>query len=201
LVEQTLPFLEKYLLTLSYRRDGTSKFSSDNRWGNFPAAAAAWRISDEDFLKDSKVISNLKLRASYGITGQQDIEESQIYLSTYRFGLSNSQFLFGNQIIQSTIPQPTNPDIKWEETATAELGIDYGLWNNKFSGTLGVFQKNSKDLLLRSPLADGTNFTNNIIQNIGELQIRGVEFTLNTELLNSEDFNWNVNFNSTYLDI
>jgi iron complex outermembrane receptor protein len=193
-------FLEKYLLTLSYRRDGTSKFSSDNRWGNFPAAAAAWRISDEDFLKDSNVISNLKLRASYGITGQQEISNPGIYLSTYRFGLSNSQFLFGNQIIQSTIPQPTNPDIKWEETATAELGIDYGLWNNKFTGTLGVFQKKSKDLLFSSPLADGTNFTNNIIQNIGELQIRGVEFTLNTELLNSEDFNWNVNFNATYLD-
>ena len=85
-------FLEKYLLTLSYRRDGTSKFGPENRWGNFPAVAAAWRISDEDFLKDSKIVSNLKLRASYGITGQQDISNPEIYLTTYRFGNSNSQF-------------------------------------------------------------------------------------------------------------
>ena len=124
--------------------------------------------SYEDFMKDNTTINFLKLRASYGITGQQDISNPEIYLSTYRFGLSNSQFLFGNQIIQSTIPQPINPDIKWEETATAELGIDYGLWNNKFTGTLGVFQKKSKDLLFSSPLADGTNFTNNIIKNIGD---------------------------------
>ena len=137
-------FLDKYLLTLSYRRDGTSKFGPDNRWGNFPAIAAAWQIGDEDFMKDSKVFSKLKLRASYGITGQQDISNPEIYLSTYRFGLSNSQFLFGNQIIQSTIPQPVNPSIKWEETTTAEIGLDYGLFNDMFSGTLGFFQKTLK---------------------------------------------------------
>jgi iron complex outermembrane receptor protein len=193
-------YLEKYLLTLSYRRDGTSRFSSSNRWGNFPAVAAAWQIGDEDFLKDSNVVSSLKLRASYGITGQQDVSDTSLYLDTYRFGLSNSQFQFGNQVIQSTIPQPINPDIRWEKTATAELAIDYGLFDNKFTGSLGIFQKNSTDLLFASPIADGTNFTNNIVKNIGELQIRGLEFSLNTDLLKSEDFNWNVNFNATYID-
>lgn len=193
-------FLEKYLLTLSYRRDGTSKFGPENRWGNFPAVAAAWRISDEDFLKDSKIVSNLKLRASYGITGQQDISNPEIYLTTYRFGNSNSQFLFDGNVVQSTIPQPFNPDIKWEETTTIELGLDYGLFDNKVSGTLGVFQKNSNDLLFATPIADGTNFTNNITRNIGELQIRGVEFSLNTDIFKTEDFDWNLNFNATYLD-
>jgi len=193
-------FFEKYLLTLSYRRDGTSRFSSENRWGNFPAAAVAWQVSDEDFLKDSKIISSLKLRASYGITGQQDIPNNEIYLSTYRFGNPGSQFLFDGNPIQSTIPQATNPDIRWEETATVEFGVDYGLFDNKFTGSFGVFQKNSTDLLFNAPVADGSNFTNSITQNIGELQIRGLEFTLNADIISKEDMNWNVNFNATLLD-
>jgi len=193
-------FLEKYLLTLSYRRDGTSRFSEENRWGNFPAAAFAWRISDEDFLKDSKVISELKLRASYGITGQQDIPNNEIYLSTYRFGNTNSRYIFGGNPIQSTIPQAINPDIKWEETATLEFGLDYGLFDNKFTGSIGVFQKNSTDLLFNAPVADGSNFTNSIVQNIGELEVKGLEFTLNTDIIKNDDTNWNLNFNATYLD-
>lgn len=193
-------FLEKYLLTVSYRRDGTSRFSEKNRWGNFPAAALAWRISDEDFLKNSKVISELKLRASYGITGQQDIPNNEIYLSTYRFGNTNSQYIFGGNPIQSTIPQAVNPDIKWEETATLEFGIDYGLFNNKISGTIGAFQKNSTDLLFNAPVADGSNYTNSIVQNIGELEIKGLEFSVNTDIIKKQDLNWNVNFNATYLD-
>ena len=193
-------FLEKYLLTLSYRRDGTSRFSEENRWGDFPAAALAWRLSDENFLKDSKIISELKLRASYGITGQQDIGNTEIYLSTYRFGNTNSQYIFGGNPIQSTLPQAQNPDIKWEETATLEFGIDYGLFDNKVSGTIGAFQKNSTDLLFRAFVPDASNFTNRIIQNIGELQIRGLEFSVNTDLIKGEDMNWNVNFNATYLD-
>jgi TonB-linked SusC/RagA family outer membrane protein len=193
-------FLDKYLLTLSYRRDGTSRFSEENRWGNFPAAALAWRLSDEDFLKDSNVISNLKLRASYGITGQQNISNNEIYLSTYRFGNTNSQYIFGGNPIQSTIPQAINPNIKWEETATLEFGLDYGLFDNKFTGTIGAFQKNSTDLLFNAPVADGSNFTNSIVQNIGELQIRGLEFSISSDIIKSEDINWNLNFNATYLD-
>jgi iron complex outermembrane receptor protein len=193
-------FLDKYLLTLSYRRDGTSRFSEENRWGNFPAAALAWRLSDENFLKDSNVISNLKLRASYGITGQQNISNNEIYLSTYRFGNTNSQYIFGGNPIQSTIPQAINPNIKWEETATLEFGLDYGLFDDKISGTIGAFQKNSTDLLFNAPVADGSNFTNSIVQNIGELQIRGLEFSINSDIIKGEEINWNLNFNATYLD-
>ena len=193
-------FLDKYLLTLSYRRDGTSRFSQENRWGNFPAAALAWRISDEDFLKDSKVFSDLKLRASYGITGQQDIPNNEIYLSTYRFGNNNSRYIFGGNPIQSTLPQAINPNIKWEETATLEFGLDYGLFDNKVTGTIGAFQKNSTDLLFNAPVADGSNFTNSIVQNIGELEIKGLEFSVNTDLIKGDEVNWNVNLNATYLD-
>ena len=195
-----LTFLEKYLVTLTYRRDGTSRFSEENRWGNFPAAAVAWNISDEDFLKDSKTISNLKIRAGYGITGQQSISEKDIFLNRYRGGDANSQYQFGNQVIQSLIASEINPDIKWEETATIEFGIDYGVFDNRVSGSLNFFQKNSTDLLFSAAVADGTNFSNNIIQNIGELQTRGIEFSVNADVVKQEDFTIDFNFNATFLD-
>ncbi|MCL7763562.1 SusC/RagA family TonB-linked outer membrane protein [Polaribacter sp. Z014] len=194
-------FNQKYLLTLNFRRDGTSRFSSDNQWGNFGGAALAWNISDEDFLKDSKVISNLKLRASVGLTGQQNIPGvNDLYLDRYRFGNETSRYLFGNSTIKSTIPSVVNPNLKWEETTTIEFGVDYGLFDNKFSGSVSAFQKTSNDLLFDAALADGTNFGNSTIQNIGQLQIKGLEFTLNGDILKSEDYNWNFTFNATYLD-
>ncbi len=195
-----ISFLDKYLLTLTYRRDGTSRFSKDNRWGNFPAAALAWNISDEDFLKDSKVISNLKIRAGYGITGQQSVTQKDIFLNRYRGGLANSQFQFGNGIIRSLIASEINPDLKWEETTTIEFGIDYGVFDNKVSGSLNVFQKNSKDLLFEASVADGANFSNSVIQNIGELQIQGLEFSANVDVISQDDFKVDFNFNATLLD-
>ncbi|MFI0430625.1 SusC/RagA family TonB-linked outer membrane protein [Mariniflexile sp. HMF6888] len=193
-------FLDKYLLTFTYRRDGSSRFSKENQWGDFPAGAIAWNISDEDFLKNSNTISNLKLRASYGITGQQEVSEKDIFLSRYRGGRSDSQYQFGNSIIESLIPSEINPDLKWEETTTIEFGIDYGLFDDRISGSLNVFKKNSKDLLFVAPVADATNFSNSIIQNIGELQIQGLEFSLNADVVKKEDFNVNLNFNATFLD-
>ena len=196
-----LAYNEKYLLTLNYRRDGTSRFGGNNRWGDFGGAALAWRMSDENFLKDSKVISDLKIRASYGVNGQQDIGgASSLYLDVYRFGNQSSQYIFGGNPILATIPSARNEDIKWETTRTIELGVDYGLFNNRISGSVNVFQKNSTDLLSIAPVADGSNFTNRIQQNIGDLQVNGIEFSLNTDVIKTEDFNWNINFNTTYLD-
>ncbi|TYA69928.1 SusC/RagA family TonB-linked outer membrane protein [Seonamhaeicola marinus] len=191
---------DKYALTLTYRRDGTSRFSKDNQWGDFPAAAFAWTISDEDFMKESKVFSNLKLRLGYGITGQQSITEKDIFLNRYRSGRTDSQFQFDNEVIQSLIASEINPDLKWEETATIEMGIDYGLFDNKVSGSLNFFQKNSTDLLFTASVPDGTNFSNSIIQNIGELQIQGLEFSVNTDVINTDDWKVDFNFNATLLD-
>lgn len=194
-----ITFNEKYLLTLNYRRDGTSRFGPQNRWGDFGGAAFAWRMSDEDFLKDNKVISDLKLRASYGINGQQDGIAGDLYLDRYRFGNQNSQFLFGGLPIQSTIPSERS-SLRWEKVATVELGIDYGLFNNKISGSINAFQKNSTDLISDAPVADGSNFTNRVLQNIGDLQVQGLEFSVNADIVKKEDINWNINFNATYLD-
>ena len=195
-----LNFLEKYLLTMTYRRDGTSRFSEENRWGNFYAGAVAWKINEEDFLKDSKTISDLKLRIGYGITGQQEIGERDLFLSRYRAGNENSQYQFGNSVVQSLIPSEINPDLKWEETKTFEIGIDYGLFNNRISGSLNVFQKDSEDLLFNAPVPDGSNFSNSVVQNIGNLRIQGIEFTTNVEAIQKEDFSLNFNFNATFLD-
>ncbi len=195
-----LNFLDKYLATFTYRRDGTSRFGPDNRWGDFYAGALAWKISDEDFLKDSKTISNLKLRASYGITGQQEIGERDLFLSRYRAGNENSQYQFGNGVIQSLIPSVINPDLKWEETRTIEFGIDYGLFANRISGSVNVFQKDSEDLLFNAPVPDGSNFSNSVVQNIGNLRIQGIEFTVNADVIRKEDFNLGFNFNATLFD-
>jgi len=195
-----LTFNEKYLFTATYRRDGTSRFSEENQFGDFGSVAAAWQISDEDFLKDSETISNLKLRASYGITGQQEVDERDLYLSRYRGGNENSIYQFGNQPVRSFIPSEINPDLKWEETRTIEIGLDYGLFNNKVNGSLNVFQKDSEDLLFNAPVPDGSNFSNLIVQNIGNLRIRGLELAVNTDIFSSEDFNWNTNFNVSLFD-
>ena len=190
---------EKYLLTLNYRRDGTSRFGPENRWGDFGGVALGWRMSDEDFLKDSKVISELKLRASYGVNGQQDGIPTNLYLDVYRFGNQTSQYIFGGTPIQSTIPNPRS-GLKWENTATVEVGVDYGLFDNKINGSLNVFQKNSTDLLSNAPVSDVANFTNRVFQNIGDLQVNGIEFSANADVIKTDDINWNLNFNATYLD-
>jgi len=199
LARTNLIYNEKYLLTLNYRRDGTSRFGPENRWGDFGGAALAWRMSDEDFLKNNKVISDLKLRASYGVNGQQDGISGDLYLDKYRFGNQGSGYLFGGVPIQSTIPSERS-NLKWENTATIELGIDYGLFDNKITGSINAFQKNSTDLLADAPVADGSNFTNRVLQNVGDLQVNGLEFTVNADIIKNEDLNWNVNFNATYLD-
>jgi len=194
-----LTFDEKYLLTINYRRDGTSRFGPDNRWGDFGGVAAAWRISDEDFLKGNETISELKLRASYGLNGQSEGIAGDLYLDRYRFGNAFSQYIFGNTPILATIPSERS-NLKWEETATTEIGIDFGLFNNKVTGSLSAFQKNSTDLLAEAPVPGGTNFTNRVLRNIGDLQVNGIEFTVNADVIRTEDFSWNFNFNATYLD-
>ena len=199
LARANFTFNEKYLLTFNFRRDGTSRFGPENRWGNFGGAAVAWNVNNEDFLKDSEIISTLKLRGSYGINGQQDGISGDLYLDRYRFGNQNSQYMFDGTPIQSTIPTERS-NLKWENTATVEVGLDYGLFNDKFTGSINAFQKNSTDLLSDAPVADASNFTNRVLQNVGDLQVNGLEFTLNADVIKTEDLDWNINFNATYLN-
>jgi len=193
-----LSYNDKYLLTLSYRRDGTSRFSEDNRWGNFPAAAFAWKLSEEDFLKGSEVLSTLKMRLGWGITGQQDIPASYAYLGRYVTGNNVSQYIFGDSPITVGIPQSRFEDIKWEETTTYNVGFDYGFLNDFLTGSLEVYLKESNDLLANVAISDGSNFSNAGWQNIGKFTTRGVEFSVGADIFNTEDFNWNANYNVSF---
>lgn len=195
-------FSNKYLLTLSYRRDGTSRFSEANRWGNFPAAAFAWKIN-EDFFPEAKAVSTLKLRLGWGITGQQDIgrDNSDLYFSRYARGLPASQYQFGNQIIPIGIAQFRNEGLKWEETTTYNAGFDFGLLEDRFTGSIEAFYKESTDLLANTSISDGSNFSNAGFQNVGDFSTKGLEFTINGDIIKKEKFNWNVNFNATLIKI
>jgi iron complex outermembrane receptor protein len=188
---------DKYLLTLAYRRDGTSRFGENNRFGNFPAAALAWKLK-EDFFKDSKIISDLKLRLGFGITGQQDIGAGLFYLPQYNIGNPNSQYTFGNSSLPIAQPSAYNPDLKWEETATYNAGLDFGIVNNRVTGTLDVYYKKSSDLFQNNaPFADGSNFSNEGPQNVGDLSIKGIELGLDFALFKSDKFQWDVNVNAS----
>lgn len=190
-------FKDKYLFTLALRRDGTSRFSEENRWGNFPSAAFAWKLK-EDFFKDSTLLTDLKLRLGWGISGQQAIPVGDFYLPRYTTGLPNSQYSFGGTSFQVGVPQSYNPNLKWEETTSYNLGLDYGLFKGKVSGGLDFFYKLTDDLYFNeTPYADGSNFGNQGPANGGSFSTKGVEFNLNADVVKITDFNWNVNFNAT----
>jgi iron complex outermembrane receptor protein len=188
---------DKYLFTFAMRRDGTSRFSEDNRWANFPSAAFAWKIN-EDFLQESKFVSDLKLRLGWGISGQQAIPVGDFYLARYSTGLANSQYSFNSVAIPVGVPQSYNPNLKWEETTSYNAGLDYGLFGGKITGSVDAFYKLTDDLFFReTPYADGSNFGNQGPANGGSFSTKGIEFNLNAEIINNDSFNWNVNFNAT----
>ncbi|RQO69022.1 SusC/RagA family protein [Pedobacter sp. KBW01] len=189
---------ERFLLTATLRRDGSSRFGPAYKYGLFPSVALAWTVKNESFLKDIKAISAMKLRASYGITGQQDGIDNYGYLSTYGLSSLNAQYQFGNTFYQMYRPSAYIANIKWEETATANIGLDFGLFDNRITGSLDVYQKKTSDLLNRIPQPAGTNFAATAIVNVGDMKNEGVELTLNFNPVKAKDFDWNFSFNATY---
>ncbi|NHM02942.1 SusC/RagA family TonB-linked outer membrane protein [Flavobacterium difficile] len=190
---------DKYILSLSYRRDGSSRFPSNEKYGNFPGASIAWKVN-KDLFTESKVISDLKLRAGWGITGQQDLGQNDFFIPRYQTGNPDSQYVFGNTPIILGLPLAFNSQLKWEETTNYNAGLDYGLWNDRITGSVDVFYKLSEDLLYNdAPFADGSNFSNKGAQNSGSFTTKGIEFNINADILREGNFKWNVNFNaSTY---
>lgn len=188
----------KYLFTASYRRDGSSRFSEDNRWGGFPSAAFAWNIAEEPFLKGSKVLSSLKLRAGYGETGQQEIGNDYAYIANYTLGTQTAQYQFGSNFYQVNRPVGYDANIKWEQTSTFNVGIDFGFLNGRISGSVDYYNKETEDLLSFIDVPAGTNFTNRIFTNVGDMNNKGVEFVLNTNILKKKKLTWDLGFNVTY---
>ena len=187
---------DKYLATVTLRADGSSKFAKGNRWGLFPAGALAWRISNEDFLKDNQVVSNLKLRLSYGTSGNDRID-ADLYQKLYRVNSSrpagwgevshyyyefyNSKYVY-------------NPDVKWETTITRNIGLDFGFFKERLSGTIDVYWNTVKDLLVPSDIPGYTGYTK-LMTNVGQTSNRGIELQLNAWLVETKDFSLNATFN------
>lgn len=190
----------RYLLTFTYRRDGSSRFAPENRWGNFYSGALAWNISEEAFLRDSETISTLKLRLGYGETGQQEIGSDFGYLPVYLLGQENVRYPFGDSYINTLRPAGYDAGIKWEETATYNIGLDFGFFMDRVTGSLEYFKSESSDILNTVAPPAGSNLSNSLYTNIGDLDKQGVEFTLNGDVVRSEDFTWNLMFNATWLE-
>jgi TonB-dependent starch-binding outer membrane protein SusC len=187
---------DRYLVTASLRNDGSSRFAESNRWGLFPAVALAWNISQESFLRTTKSISNLKLRLGYGVTGQQDITDNQYpFLATYRASEGGASYQFGNTFYQTLRPGPYDVNIKWEETTTYNIGLDFGFFEDRISGAVEFYQRETKDLINFIPIAAGSNFSNYLLTNVGDLENKGFEITLNAKAVQTDDIDWNIGFN------
>jgi len=191
-------FDTKYILAGSIRSDGSSRFAPANRWGTFPSAAFTWRMQQENFLKTSKTLSNLNLRLSYGITGNQDGIANYSYLPVYGLGDNTSQVQFGDTYYNMASPAAYDANIRWEQTATWNAGIDYGFLNNRIVGSFDVYYKKTKDLLNTVPVPAGSNFTSTLLTNVGNMTNKGAEFIISASPVRSKDWNWNVNFNIAY---
>lgn len=188
----------RYMLTSTIRRDGTSRFSQDNRWGTFPSIALAWRISEESFLKDVKFLSNLKLRASYGVTGQQEGIGNYNYLPIYTRSQSGAEYIFGTDTISTYRPEAYVKDLKWESTKAYNYGIDFGFFKDRITGSFEYYTRKTEDLLATVPSPSGTNFAKTILTNVGNVDSKGYEFTLNVTPLDNKDWTWNLSFNATW---
>jgi TonB-linked SusC/RagA family outer membrane protein len=191
--------LDKYLLTFTLRDDGSSRFAKENRWGLFPSVAFAWKISSETFLSNSNLITDLKLRLGYGITGQQDVTNNDFpYLAIYTLSDDYSRYMFGNQYYNTYRPEGYDVNIKWEETTTYNVGLDFGLLKNRFTGTFDLYSRETKDLINTIPVPAGSNLTNKILTNVGNLTNKGFELTLNGKIIATSEMTWTIGYNIGY---
>jgi len=192
-------FMNRYLITATLRDDGTSRFSSDNRWGLFPSVALGWKIKEESFLKDVNAVSDLKLRLGYGITGQQDLSQGDYpYMATYYAGQDGAYYQFGDQFVSISRPDGYNPNLKWEETTTWNAGLDFGFANNRITASLDYYYRTTKDLINVIDVPSGTNFKNRIVSNIGSLKNQGVEFAINAKAISKTNLVWDLGFNAAW---
>ena len=191
-------FMDRYLLTFTLRDDGTSRFQN-NKWGLFPSAALAWRINEEAFLKNVDWLSNLKLRLGYGITGQQNIGQGDYpSIPTYHTNQAGSLYMFGNNVIVPISPKGYAAQIKWEETTTYNIGLDFGFARNRINGSIDIYKRKTKDLLNKVPVAAGTNLTNYLLMNVGDMENKGIEGALNVVPIEKKDLRWEIGINVAY---
>ena len=190
--------MDRYLLTATVRRDGTSRFQN-NKWGTFPSVALAWRINEEGFLKNVDCLSNLKLRLGWGITGQQNIGQGDYpSMATYHTNQAGSYYQLGDNIIVPISPKGYAGQLKWEETTTYNIGLDFGFLRNRINGSIDVYKRKTKDLLNEVPVTTGTNLTDLLLMNVGDLENSGFEVSLNVVPVETKDWHWEMGVNLAY---
>lgn len=189
---------QKLMLTATLRSDASSRFAKDNRWGYFPSVALAYRLTEEGFMKDIKALSDLKLRLSYGQTGQQAIGGYYVHLADYSASYDNAQYQFGDRWVTMYRPNGSDPKIKWETTSTYNVGLDYGFLNNRIYGSVDVYKRYTKDLLNTIFVAAGSNFTSVLSTNIGDMESNGVELAVSAIPVKNKDWEWSVSGNFSY---
>ena len=190
--------LDRYLFTATVRQDGSSRFHKNNRWGLFPSFALGWKLKEEAFLKDVDVLSDLKLRLGYGITGQQNINSGDYpYLAVYETNKDGAYYpILGEGITYR--PNAYNPDLKWEKTTTYNVGLDFGFLNNRINGAVDYYYRKTTDLLNSVFVSAGTNFKNKVLSNVGSLENSGIEFSINAKPVVTTDWTWDLGINITY---
>jgi len=191
--------LNRYLFTATIRDDASSRFSSKNRWGLFPSFAFAWKINEEGFLKDVRNLSDLKLRLGYGITGQQNLQQGDYpYIPVYTANQDGAYYQFGSTYVNTSRPDAYNSNLKWEETTTYNVGLDFGFLNSRITGSVDLYQRDTKNLINVVQIPAGTNFRNKVISNVGNLTNKGAEFTINGKIISTKAVTWEVGYNVTY---
>jgi len=186
---------DKYLLTGSIRRDGSTRFGGDNKWGWFPSAAVAWRVLNEDFASGlTTLFSDLKLRVGYGITGNQEIDDYK-YSVFYKYGQPDAAVQFGDEYVLTLRPTGVDPNLKWEETVSTNYGLDAGLYEGRLNVSLDYYIKNVNDLLYRVAQPAGSNLSDVVLTNIGQVENKGFEATISGILYDRDNFGWDLGFN------
>ena len=191
-------FEGKYLLTATVRRDASSRFSKDTRWGTFPSVALGWTLTEEPWLKNQKVLSNLKLRASYGVTGQQEGIGNYNYLPVYTSSVTGAEAFINGQYINTYRPEAYVENLKWETTTSWNFGLDFGFLDGRIGGAIDFYTRKTKDLLASVPTAAGTNFSKTILTNVGNVDSKGIEVSLNATPIQTKDWEWNLSYNFTW---
>lgn len=191
--------MKRYLLTATVRRDGSSRFAKDNRWGTFPSVALAWRVSQENFFEPLRgIVNDFKLRASYGVTGQQDGIGNYGYIPVYTAGLDGAQYQFGGKPVYTYRPEAYNPELKWETTKSWNYGFDLSLLNNRFTFSADYYTRKTENLLATVPVPAGTNFDKAMLENVGNVDSKGLELAVTAHVVDTKDWSWNVTANAAW---
>jgi iron complex outermembrane receptor protein len=189
-------YLDKYILTVSLRQDGSSKFGANHKWATFPSISAAWRVNEESFLKDADYLDDLKLRVGYGVSGNQDGIDP--YRSLQLYGASGQYYDNGKWFRAYQISQNANPDLKWEETAMFNAGIDFSFLNSRISGTIEYYDKVTNDLLYTYAVPVPPYLYPNMLANVGSMSNKGIELLLSGDIIRTNDLRWTASLNMAH---